>query len=136
MFLLDKALLPSCCSRFPAQWRCPHLWQSPRKADPQPHRCKNSLWFTFWMRNFLVVALFLPLPPRTNLNGCLGLWGTFWFVCWAGGCMDMQNCSVLLWNQCHFLSVLIMQNICVFLCPNDCRGKETTYPSKCCHSYY
>lgn len=43
VFLLDKALLPSCCSRFPAQWRCPHLWQSPRKADPQLHRCKNSL---------------------------------------------------------------------------------------------
>lgn len=48
--------------------------------------------------NFLIVALFLPIPPRADLNECLGLWGTLGFVCWAGSFMDMQNWSVLLWN--------------------------------------
>lgn len=55
-------------------------------------------FYCFECENFLVVALFLPLPPRTNPNKCSGLWGTLWFVCSTGCCVDMQNSSVLLWN--------------------------------------
>lgn len=57
------------------------------------------------------------------------------FCCTACS-MDIQNWSILLWNYCHFLPVLIMRKICIFLYPNDYCGKEITHPSKCCHSGY